>query len=105
MAVVAAEERTTARPRTRSKTDQRGNRRKHPLNSHRQIANHQTRKLKNIKVKEGDTIQCFGQTIRSGTKQVVQAEDYKSGKTTKICYSEDGVEEEIDIRNEESIEI
>ena len=60
-------------------------------------------KMKNIKVKEGDTIRVFWPDDKEWYEaKVVQAEDYKKSgkKTTKICYSEDGVEEEIDIRNE-----
>jgi len=59
-------------------------------------------KMKKIKVKEGDTIRVFWQDDQEWYEaKVVEAEDKKSGKkTTKICYTEDGVEEEIDIRNE-----
>ena len=60
-------------------------------------------KMKNIKVKEGDTIRVFWPDDQEWYEaKVVQAQDHKKSgkKTTKICYVEDGVEEEIDIRNE-----
>ena len=56
-------------------------------------------KMKNIKVKEGDTIRVFWPDDQEWyeAKKVVQAQDHKKSgkKTTKICYVEDSVEKRL----------
>jgi hypothetical protein len=57
-------------------------------------------KMKNIKLKEGDTIRIWWPEDEEWYQAKVVAALDKETKLHKICYSEDGVVEEIDMRNE-----